>query len=292
LSEAELIPAAIALGAACIAIYTDMRWRIISNRLNFPLIATGIIFYLLLGIYRMDLWTAVSGAVGASISFAIGYAMWLAGGWAGGDVKFFTALGALLPRFSSYVSAPYSSIYFPLTILLNSVIAIMPALLVYVVICHLRGHGALYEEIKITELKEGMTPAETIYEKDGKIGRWSSRFARKPRWDRTYTNPNRAAGLTRYQVGVLKRLVRARKLKNEIKIKRGIPFAPALGAGVFIAVLYGDLYWRLVLALWVYYPSALALSTQLEPNRRLENERVHVTVHLSGKPELPSLASR
>jgi len=94
----------------------------------------------------------------------------------------------------------------------------------------------------------GMTPAETIYEKDGKMGRWGSRFARKPRWDRTYTSPNRAAGLTRYQVGVLKHLVRARKLKNEIKIRRGIPFAPALGAGVFIAVLYGDLYWRLILA--------------------------------------------
>ena len=252
MSEVELIPAAIALGAACIAFYTDMRWRIIPNKLNYPLIATGIIFYLLLGIYLVDLWTAISGAVGAAISFAIGYAMWLSGGWAGGDVKLFTALGALLPRFSPHVSAPYSSSYFPLTILINSVIAIMPALLVYIAICRLRGHGALYEEVKITELKEGMTPAETIYEKNGKIGRWigrwRSRFAKKPRWDRTYTNPNRAAGLTRYQVGMLKRLVRARKLKNEIKIKRGIPFAPALCAGVFIAVLYGDLYWRLVLA--------------------------------------------
>jgi hypothetical protein len=252
LSEVELIPAAIALVAACIAIYTDMRRRIIPNKLNYPLIATGVIFYLLLGIYRMDPWTAVSGAVGAAISFAIGYAMWLAGGWAGGDVKLFTALGALLPKFSPpYAPAPYSSSYplFPLTILLNSIFAIIPALLVYVVICRLRGRGALYEEVKITELKEGMIPAETIYEKDGKIGHWSSRFGRKPRWDRTYTNSNRAAGLTRYQVGMLKRLVRARKLKNEIKIKRGIPFAPALGAGVFIAVLYGDLYWRLMLAL-------------------------------------------
>ena len=249
----ELVPAAIALGAVCVAMYTDMRWRIIPNKLNFPLIVFGVLFYLLLGIYRGDLVIAASGALGAAISFAIGYAMWITGGWAGGDVKLFTALGALLPMFSPpYAPAPYSSSYplFPITILLNSVIAIIPALLVYIAICHLRGRSALYENVKITELKEGMTPAETIYEKDGKIGRWSFRFARKPRWDRTYTNPHRAAGLTRYQVGMLKRLVRARKLKNEIKIKRGIPFAPALGAGVFIAVLYGDLYWRLVLALW------------------------------------------
>lgn len=52
-----------------------------------------------------------------------------------------------------------------------------------------------------------------------------------------------------HQVGALKRLVRVGKLENEIRIKRGIPFAPVLGAGVFVAVLYGDLYWWLVLAL-------------------------------------------
>jgi Flp pilus assembly protein protease CpaA len=233
--------------------YTDIRWRIIPNKLNYPLIVFGVIFYLLLGVYRWDLITAVSGAIGAAIAFAIGYAMWITGGWAGGDVKLFTALGALLPkfRFSPY-PAWYSSDYplFPLTILFNSVIAIIPALIFYLVVCRLRGRGALYENVKITELKEGMIPAEIIYEKDGKIGRWTSRFGRKPRWDRTYTNPSRAAGLTRYQVGALKRLVRARKLKDEIRIKRGIPFGPALGAGVFIAVLYGDLYWRLISALW------------------------------------------
>ncbi len=250
--EPEFIPAAIALGAVCVAVYTDMRWRIIPNKLNFPLIAGGILFYFLLGLYRGDLWTVASGALGAAIAFGIGYAMWLTGGWAGGDVKLFTALGALLPRFSPYYDpAPYSSGYplFPFTILINSVIAIIPVLLVYAAICRVRGRGVLYERVKITELKEGIIPAETIYEKNGKIGRWTSRFGRKPRWSRTYTNPSRAAGLTRYQVGALKRFVRQRKLKNEIKIKRGIPFAPALGAGVFIAVLYGDLYWRFMLAL-------------------------------------------
>lgn len=250
--EPELIPAAVALVAVCIAFYTDMRWRIIPNKLNYPLIVGGILFYFLLGIYRGDLLMVASGAMGATIAFGIGYAMWLTGGWAGGDVKLFTALGALLPVFApAYSPAPYSSTYplFPITILLNSVLVAIPILLVYAVICRIRGRGALYEHVKITELKEGMIPAETIYEKGGKIGRWSSRFGRKPKWGKTYTNPNRAAGLTRYQVGVLKRLARARKLKNEIKLKKGIPFGPALGAGVFIAVLYGDLYWRFVMAL-------------------------------------------
>ncbi len=190
----------------------------------------------------------ISGALGAAIAFIIGYVMWLTGGWAGGDVKLFTALGALMPFYTApYVqNVPYP---FPITILFNSVIAILPILLIYAVICRIRGRGMLYEQVKITELREGMIPAETIYEKDGKVSRWSSKFGLKPHYDRVYTNPRRAAGLTRYQVGALKRLVRERKLKNYIKLKKGIPFAPALGLGVAIAIFYGDLYWRFVLAL-------------------------------------------
>lgn len=245
--ELVFIPAVIALVAVCIANYTDLRKRIIPNRLTFPLIGAGIVFYVLLGIWRWDLWTTISGALGAAIAFAIGYVMWLMGGWAGGDVKLFTALGALLPFYSApyVVNVPYP---FPVTILFNSVIAILPILLVYAVICRIRGRGMLYEQVKITELKEGMIPAETIYEKDGKVERWSSKF-RKLHYDRLYANPRRAAGLTRYQVGVLKRLVRERKLKNYIKLKKGIPFAPALGLGVVIAIFYGDIYWRFILAL-------------------------------------------
>lgn len=239
---------AIALAAVCIANYTDLQKRIIPNQLTFPLIGVGIAFWALLGVWHWDLWMTFSGALGAAIAFMIGYAMWLTGGWAGGDVKLFTALGALLPFYTAphVQNVPYP---FPITILFNSVIAILPILLIYAVICRARGRGTLYEQVKITELREGMIPAETIYEKNGKVGRWSSRFGLKPRYDRLYANPSRAAGLTRYQVGALKRFVRERKLKNSIRIKRGIPFAPALGLGVFIAVFYGDLYWRFILAL-------------------------------------------
>ncbi|PIU12635.1 MAG: hypothetical protein COT21_03225, partial [Hadesarchaea archaeon CG08_land_8_20_14_0_20_51_8] len=102
-------------------------------------------------------------------------------------------------------------------------------------------------QVKISKLKEGMIPAEVIYAKNRKIGRWSSFLGLgTPSWDRAYTNPNRAAGLTRYQVGELKRLMKRGKLKGSIKIKKGMPYAPALCIGLFIAVLYGDLYWRLI----------------------------------------------
>jgi|GEM_PF-623494 len=247
----ELIPVLLALGAACIATYTDLKkGRIIPNRLTLPLIPIGIAFYVIWGAYQRDLLLAISGAVGSSVAFGIGYALWLTGGWAGGDVKLFTAFGALVPMFSSYrISAPYSSNYplFPMTILFNSVIVMLPIIIAYAVACRAQGRGAFYGQVKISQLKEGMIPAEVIYVKDGKIGHWSSFLGLgRPSADRVYTNPNRAAGLTRYQVGELKRLMRMGKLKGSIKIKKGMPYAPALCLGLFIAVLYGDLYWRIV----------------------------------------------
>lgn len=246
----ELIPAGVAVFGACIAIYTDMRWRIIPNKLNFPMTVFGVVFYLLLGLNNGDLITAISGAIGAVICFVIGYALWLTGGWAGGDVKLFTALGALLYGYRMPIGNPIYPM--PFSILFNSIIASIPVLLIYALIRRAQGQRVLYDQVKITELKEGMIPAETIYEKDGIIGRWSSRFSRKAEWDRTYTTPRRASGLTRYQVGALRRLVRARKIDNHIRIKKGLPFAPALGAGVFIAVFYGDIYWKFVLWLFGY----------------------------------------
>jgi hypothetical protein len=250
----EWIPVLFALGAACIATYTDIKEFIIPRWLTTPLILIGIIFYLIWGAYQRDLLLAISGAVGSAVAFGIGYVMWLTGGWGGGDVHLLTAFGALVPMFSPSYKAPYSSNYplFPITIFFNGIIVMFPIIIAYVVARRARGRGAFFEQVKISELKEEMMPAEVIYEKDGKIGRWHSFLGfgfiglRKPSWNRTYTNPNRAAGLTRYQVGALKRLMKMGKLKGSIKIKKGIQSAPALCLGLFIAVLYGDLYWRLI----------------------------------------------
>ncbi len=248
----EIIPAGVSIAGVLIAIYTDMRRRIIPNKLNYSMIAFGIVFYLLLGTYRWDLITAISGALGATISFAIGYFLWITGGWAGGDVKLFTALGALLFGYKMPVGNPIYPM--PLTIIFNGLVIMLPLIFVYALIRRIHGGKVFYETVKITNLKEGMIPAETIYEKNGKVGRLAFRFYLKSKWDKVYTNPNRAAGLTRYQVGALRCLVRSGKLDDTIKIKKGLPFAPALGAGVLIAVFFGDIYWQLLLWLLRGYP--------------------------------------
>lgn len=363
--------AILALATVFIANFTDLKWRIIPNKLTFPMIVVGVAAYLGYGVYQQDLVFAVKGGLGAGGTFAIGYGMWYIGGWAGGDVKLFTALGALLAGYSApYLDAPYP---FPLTILLNGVICLAPVLFVYVAVKSIQtpgvgkkivepvgeafpgilltpfaiiggsvlglkigtffnqgrvfqillpiivilliyqiplkfeapvafalsGYGiylyrflafkyllftfafvvgirllissvkvinrkVLQEEITMEDLKEGMIPAETIYEKNGEVERYEgpgikeaakqffrdpTDFQLKPDFDKVLADSSMAAGVSRYQVGVLRRHVREGGLEDHIRIKKGLPFAPSFGLGVPVAIFYGDIYWWLITAL-------------------------------------------
>jgi len=242
----ENLPVTVAIVITCIAVYTDLKWRIIPNKLTFPAIGIGVIFYIAQGIYNGDVWTVCSGGIGAFAAFAVGYALWITGGWAGGDVKLFTAYGALLPSYA----APGSAGFYPflVTILFNSVIIAVPFVVVYALVRKALGKSVFYDSIKITELEEGMIPAELIYKKDRKIFRTISRLGVKPAGAEIYADPTRAAGLTQEQVKNLKRLVRTKKLENRLKVKRGMPFAPLLAVGLLIGVFYGDLYWMILSA--------------------------------------------
>lgn len=258
----EVFPAGLAIGAVCVAVYTDLKNRIIPDKMTYPLIVIGIAFNLFLGIYKGSLLRALYGMMGGSLAFGIGYGMYLTGGWAGGDVKFFTGLGALLPVYTppfnlpyATTFAPYSVVYplFPLTLLFNSIIAAAPVILIYILISGLRNGGGLYETVKISSLEEGMIPSEIIYENGEEVSRYDtgyfgflSRAFGTPNFNRRITNPDRAAGVTQKQVEELQTLVREGKLEDKIKIKKGMPFAPAFGAGVFIGLFYGSIYWKML----------------------------------------------
>jgi len=140
----------------------------------------------------------------------------------------------------------------PVTVLFNSAIFAVLLIPVQAAVRRARGkRGVFREEIRITELREGMIPAEAICERDGRVERIGGGLLRlrMPDCDRILADPRRAAGVSRYQVGVLRRLVREGRLEDRIRIKLGMPYAPALGIGAIVAVLYGDLYWRALTAL-------------------------------------------
>lgn len=112
---------------------------------------------------------------------------------------------------------------------------------------------ALRDDVKVEDLKEGMILAYDLVEKNGKIF-----FDSKPLKEKIkeclrvgnigpIINPGRiliksmAAGLSEKDIKLLEKLVKEKKLENKIKIKKGIPFGPAIFIGFLISVLFGDI---------------------------------------------------
>ena len=259
----QIVPVIFALIGVCISVYTDLKERIVPNELTYSMVIIGISFSLIYGVWIGDYFRAFYGIFGAALAFALGYLMYLTGGWAGGDVKLFSGLGALLPAYSDAFGLSYDLILpnfvidyplFPLTVLINSVIAVAPVILVYLLVSKALGKNALSEKVDFEELEEGMIPAEIVYEVDGEIGRYEAGyigFLRKltgsvPENDRMITNPNRAAGVTEEQVEELQELAEKGELEGRFKVKKGMPFAPSLAVGTFISVFFGSVYWTLV----------------------------------------------
>lgn len=138
--DIPLITTIIAILACLYASYSDLKRGIIPNKLTFPLIGLGLI---LNGFYAFmigEIWYIIICAVVTGIIFALGYLFWKMGAWAGGDVKLFTALAALLPFYPALISYqvagvpfPVEGTYpFPLTLIINSILSILPFLLIYV----------------------------------------------------------------------------------------------------------------------------------------------------------------
>jgi len=162
----------IAICACLYASYSDIKRGIIPNKLTFPLIGVGIV---LNGIYFWwlgDLVYLVSAIIVTAIIFALGYAFWKLGAWAGGDVKLFTALAALLPFSITLLSyniggqtLPYFANYpFAFTIIINSILATLPFLIIYLFYIVLKEKRHLLSELgePVKEYKKNMVLALVV----------------------------------------------------------------------------------------------------------------------------------
>lgn len=160
-----LITIIIAVVACVYASYSDLKYGLIKNKLTFPLIAIGIV---LNGVYVLttkDIFLFVEGCVVTGLVFVIGYVFWKMGAWAGGDVKLFTAVAALIPFYAttyyptivSYQilgwQFPLLSLYqFPFTVIINSILSMLPFLLIFVFYIAIKNKphliGELFSPIK------------------------------------------------------------------------------------------------------------------------------------------------
>lgn len=373
-----LITIIIAVVVCVYASYSDLKEGVIRNKLTFPLIAIGIV---LNAIYvftsTASIFLFIECVVVTGVIFALGYIFWKMGAWAGGDVKLFTALAALLPFYAiplypslvTYqilgVQFPAEAIYpFPFTLIINSILSILPFLLIYVFYIviknkpHLMGElaspikdykknivltlvvtsavtltytltkqldiqiiilsliliyllsliiskipnrikaviisivtvyalitnfkitisgmvlifislivvgiarklltsvskEALQDNYKISELKEGMIPAYSIFKKDNKVYVDDQSFMTRVRnalktGNVSLINPPKgkllvssmAAGLTEKDINLLKELKNKNKIVDVFKIKKGVPFAPSILIGLLISLFIGDI---------------------------------------------------
>ncbi len=137
------------------ATYTDLKERIVPNKLNYGLAIIGLILFGIQSIIQSTPLPFIYSFLGMAIGFFFGWVMWKIGIFAGGDVKLFMGLGALNPFTPALIKIGMltnSSIpLFPLTLFLYSLFAFLPYG-IFIVIIKLAKNKKMQKEI-LKEMK-------------------------------------------------------------------------------------------------------------------------------------------
>jgi preflagellin peptidase FlaK len=130
----ELAYIAVALAGLAYASYTDITKGIVPNRLSIAMLAAGVALHAADSITTSNPNYIIQSLGGAALAFAVGFLLWKLGAWAGGDVKLFAGIGALLPNAPTAGLWPfyYSLPLFPFLVAINSVIISFPFVMLFV----------------------------------------------------------------------------------------------------------------------------------------------------------------
>ena len=115
----------VAIGAFLIASYTDLKRREVPEYLSISLIVTGLLLHAIDSLMNSTPSPFLSSAYMAALAFAFSFFFYKIGAWAGGDVKLFTGLGAILPSYGALD-------YFPFIVFAASFLAALPFAIIYV----------------------------------------------------------------------------------------------------------------------------------------------------------------
>ncbi|MGI6589105.1 MAG: prepilin peptidase [Candidatus Iainarchaeum sp.] len=138
----------ISLIGLIIATYTDLKERIVPNKLNYGLAIIGLSLYLIQSIIETNPLPFLYSLLGMILGFGFGWVMWKLGVFAGGDVKLFMGLGALNPFTPSLTGAITNTTIplFPITLFIYSLFAFLPYG-IFVVIVKLYKNKKMQKEI-------------------------------------------------------------------------------------------------------------------------------------------------
>ena len=138
-----------------VATYTDLKERIVKNKLNFGLAGAGLLIYAIQSIYTASIFPIFYSFFGLCLGFFFGWILWKIGVFAGGDVKLFMALGALNPFTPALLKYPllvnYSFPIFPITLFVYSLFAFLPygmAVLIYKISRRTQDRKKIFSDLK------------------------------------------------------------------------------------------------------------------------------------------------
>ena len=281
-----LLAFAVALAGMSIASYTDIQKREVPNRISFGLIIAMIALRAAYAVQENNLFYLwISLGIGLAF-FGMGLLFFYAQQWGGADVKLLAVMGigfsTIYPEFRPIL--PVSWPFF-LTILMNFFLIAFSYSIIYSLILAV-GNRRVFPDFRAAlnkyELLAGILSIITIlavarYER---IFYWFlaipvfwflTKFLRSVDKNCMYKvakveklvefdvperdikvgrnvvvksgDPN---GMTLEQIEKLKKFVRSGKLKNEFKIKWGIPLIPVFPITLVVSLYFGDIYFALV----------------------------------------------
>ncbi|MDO8624755.1 MAG: A24 family peptidase C-terminal domain-containing protein [Candidatus Diapherotrites archaeon] len=126
----ETIRIGIVLIGLAHASYTDLKTRLVDDRVIYGLIAAGVLLHLMESYAANDWSLFFTMAATALLTFAGAYLLWRIGFWAGGDVQLFAGIATLVPTIPGMpvIATPwgFGIGLFPLTVFVLSLFAMIP----------------------------------------------------------------------------------------------------------------------------------------------------------------------
>ncbi|SDA39991.1 prepilin peptidase [Methanobrevibacter millerae] len=260
----------------CIAFCVfDIKKNYVPDELNYMLIAFGFTSNLMLTLITSNIKFILFSFISWFVTYLITLMMWTLNVWGGGDVKLFASIASVIPsgiNSSFFNISPLLSFYpFSFTVMLNSILVSFPFLmflLVYLInkknvfnenteifkgffnykSLKILIDSTFNEHINIRDLEEGMM-VNNYYFDDEQIKELieSSEdtnlkvFKSDDDKSRYYFKTLTAGGVTKRDMYQLKIMNAQKIISNQISIRLGFPFVPAILAGLIVAIFYGDL---------------------------------------------------
>ena len=245
------------------------------NKLNYILAAFGFMSNLILTIITANIKFIFFSIISYSITYIITLMLWQLNIWGGGDVKLFSSIAAVIPfgiNLSFLNNSPLLSFYpFSFTVMLNSILVSFPFLILLLI--YLINKNNVFDEnievfkgffnykslkllmdssfnkhINVADLKEGMMINNFYFDNDYVKQLIESNkktnlkvFKSDDNLSKYYFKTLTAGGITKDDMYLLKIMNAQKIISNQISIKLGFPYVPAILVGLVIAIFYGDL---------------------------------------------------